>query len=262
MSTYRRLLGIFYRNALMNELEYRVNFWSLLLVQLFWLLWSAVSARIPFLYTDRIAGWSYPEMLVVLGMFHFMKSFEAFLLQPNLSQMSNYVRLGTLDYILTKPVNSQFMVSLRNLGLSSWAEPFLSMGLIGYGLWQLKQVPSPLDFAAFIVLSVAAMVVLYALCLAIQSLTFWFINLDGADILVDTTIEAGRFPISFFDGWVRYLLTMIVPAALVTTFPALALLGRAPGWLVLVSVVVACAAFVAASAFWRVALRAYGSVSS
>lgn len=262
MHTYRRLLGIFYRNALMNELEYRLNFWSLLVLQLFWLIWSAVGARIPFLYADRLAGWSYPELLVVLGMFHFMKGFQSLVLEPNLSQLSEYVRLGTLDYLLTKPIDSQFLVSLRHLGLSSWAEPFLSLGLIGYGLWRLGQVPSVLDLIAFGLITLAAMVVLYSLCLALQSLTFWFVNLEGADVLVDTVIEAGRFPIAFFHGWLRYLLTAIVPVALVTTFPALVVLGRAPSGLVPVAVISASGAFVAASAFWRFALRAYTSASS
>ncbi len=262
MYAYRRLLGIFYRNAIMNELEYRLNFWSIMAVQIFWLTWGAVGARIPFLYADRLAGWTYPELLVVLGMFSVMKGFQSLLLEPNLSQMSEYVRMGTLDYILTKPINSQFMVSLRNLGLSSWAEPFLSLGLIGYGLWNVGYLPSLLDTCAFVLITLAAMVVLYSLTLAIQSLTFWLVDLEGADTLVDTIVEAGRFPISFFNGWLRYLLTAIIPVALMTTFPAQALLGRSPGWMAPLTVGIAVASFVAASAFWRFALRSYTSASS
>jgi ABC-2 type transport system permease protein len=262
MYAYRRLLGIFYRNALMNELEYRLNFWSLLVLQLFWLIWSAVGVRIPFLYADRLAGWSYPELLVVLGMFHFMKGYQSLVLEPNLSQMSEYVRLGTLDYILTKPIDSQFMVSLRNLGLSYWADPFLSLGLIGYGLWTMGYLPSLLNAGAFVLITLAAMIVLYSLSLAIQSLTFWLVNLEGADTLVDTLVEAGRFPIAFFNGWLRYVLTAILPVALVTTFPAQALLGRGPDWMAPLAVAIALASFIVASAFWRFALRSYTSASS
>src|SRR5262245_42303268 len=145
MHTYRRLLGIFYRNALMNELEYRANFWALLLVQCFWLAWSITTVRIPFAYAQRIAGWTYPELLVVLGMFYVMKGYLGIWLMPNLSQMSQYVRMGTLDYILTKPIDSQFMVSLRNLGLEGWSTPLLGIGLVGYGVWDVGYLPSPLD---------------------------------------------------------------------------------------------------------------------
>ena len=262
MRTYRRLLGIFYRNALMNELEYRVNFGALFLVQLFWLSWSIVSVRIPFMYADRIAGWSYPELLIVLSMFYLMKGYLSILLEPNLSQMSDYIRTGTLDYILTKPIDSQFMVSLRNLGLNTWATPLMGGGLLIYGLWLHGSAPSVVDLLIFVLVTLAAMVVLYSFNLVLQSLTFWFTNLEGADNLVDSAVEAGRYPVAFYEGWVRTALTSILPVALLTTFPTLALLGRAPLWLAPLAVVVAIVSFVAASAFWRIALRSYTSASS
>lgn len=262
MQSYRRLLGIFYRNALMNELEYRLNFWSLLLVQLFWLIWSAVGVRIPFLYVDTIAGWTYPELLVVVGMFTLMKSYMEILIVPNLSQMTEYVRMGTLDYILTKPIDSQFMVSLRNLGLNSWAAPLLAIALIVYGLWDFGYLPSLLDILAFLVLTLAGMIVLYSLNLVVQSLTFWLVDLEAADGLIDSVVEAGRFPVAFYSGWLRVVLTIIVPVAFLTTFPAQAILGRSPGWLPPLGVVIALVSFVLASAFWRFALRSYSSASS
>jgi ABC-2 type transport system permease protein len=262
MRTYRRLLGIFYRSALMNELEYRLNFWSLLLMQLFWMVWSAVGIRVPFLYVDAIAGWTYPELLLVVGMFTIMRGFMEIILVPNLWQMTEYVRMGTLDFILTKPINSQFMVSLRHLGLTSWAAPLLGLGLIGYGLWGVGSLPSVLDLLAFVVLTLAGMLVLYSLNLAIQSLTFWVVDLEATNGLVQSVTEAGRFPVAFYSGWLRIVLTYIVPVALLTTFPAQALLGRSPGWLPPLSVGVALLSFFLASAFWRLALRSYTSASS
>jgi ABC-2 type transport system permease protein len=261
-TTYRHLLAIFYRGALMNELEYRLNFWSLLMVQLFWLVWSAIGVRVPFLYVDTIAGWSYPELLVVLGMFHVMRAYMEMLLVPNLWQMTEYVRTGTLDYLLTKPIDSQFMVSLRHLALEGWASPLLGLGLLGYGLWQAGHAPSPLDLLFFLVLTVAAMVVLYSLNLAIQSLTFWVVDMEAGNGLINVVVETGRFPVTFYHGWLRVVLTFVLPVAFLTTFPAQALLGRAPGWLAPVAVAIALAALVGASAFWRFALRAYTSASS
>ncbi len=262
MQKYRRLLGIFYRNALMAALEYRLNFWSLLLVQLFWTVWSAIGVGIPFLYVHSIAGWTYPELLVVVGMFTFMKGYLDIVLVPNLSQMTEYVRMGTLDYILTKPINSQFLVSLRNLGLEGWASAPLGIGLVAYGLWVFRYLPSLLDILAFLLLTFSALIMLYSLNLAIQSLTFWVVDLEAADSLVDSAVEVGRFPVAFYGGWLRFVFTAVIPVAFLTTFPAQALLGRSPGWLVPVAAVVALASFIAASAFWRFALGAYASASS
>src|SRR6266550_918540 len=102
---YFRLLKTFYKNALMAELEYRTNFVVNILTTLFWLFWSVVGLQVYFTHTDKIGGWSYDEALIVIGIFTAATGFmEAFLL-PNIVEIGNHIRLGTLDFVLTKPIN-------------------------------------------------------------------------------------------------------------------------------------------------------------
>ncbi len=262
MRAYLKLLGIFYRSAIAGELEYRLNFWSNVLLSLFWLAWSVLGVRVFFVHADRIAGWSYDELLIVLGMFFVMNGFRELLLQPNLGRMSEYIRLGTLDYMLTKPINSQFLVSLRNLDVFSLNGVLLGGGLIVYSLWCIRLLPPAGDAALFVVLTVAGAVVLYSFNLLLQTLTVWLVDLERADTLVSSVVEAGRFPVAFYRGWVRLALTAIVPVAVVTTFPAQALLGRLDGHVALAAIALAILSFAAATVFWNVALRSYTSASS
>jgi len=261
MLRYIRLLRIFYQNTLANELEYRLNFWSNLGLSLFWLTWAALSVRVYFFHTESIAGWTYPELLVVMGLFFALNGFRQMLLSPNLHRLSEYVRLGTLDYILTKPIDSQFMVSLRYIGVYNWGDPLLGLGLAGYGLWLLRQVPSLGQVLLFALLFAAGLGLLYSFNLIVQTTTFWLVNVERADALVVGLLETARFPASFYQGWVRAALTVIVPVAFMTTFPAQALLGRLPWSTVLAALALAAGLFVAASAFWRLALRYYTGAS-
>src|SRR5512138_3478110 len=103
MRRYLRLLGIFYQNTLIKEWEYLLIVVSNIGLSLFWLAWAATSVRVYFYHADQIAGWNYDELLIVMGLFFAMNGYRQMVLQPNLSRMSEYVRLGTLDYILTKP---------------------------------------------------------------------------------------------------------------------------------------------------------------
>src|SRR5512140_1921002 len=96
---YFRLLNIFYRNTLISEMEYRLNFWSNIALSLFWLMWAALSVRIYFFHTGQVAGWNYLELLIVMGLFFAMNGYRQIILEPNLSRLSEYIRLGTLDYI-------------------------------------------------------------------------------------------------------------------------------------------------------------------
>jgi ABC-2 type transport system permease protein len=259
---YLRMLAIFYKSTLITEMEYRLNFWSNIGLSLFWLVWAALGVRVFFFHTDQIAGWNYNQLLVVVGLFFAMNGYRQAVLQPNLGHLSEYVRLGSLDYVLTRPIDSQFLVSLRFIGVYNWGDPLLGLGLIAYACWRLGYVPSLGSLALFALLCLAAMVLMYSLYLMVQTTTFWLVNIERADAVIWSLVETARFPVNFYRGWVGFALTAVVPVALLTTFPAQALLGRLEGWIAVVEVLVAALLFVLARAFWRFALRHYSGASS
>ena len=261
-NSYLRLMGIFYKNTLISEMEYRVNFLGNLGLSLFWLMWAALSVRVYFSHAETIAGWTYDEMLIVMGLFFTLNGYRQMILEPNLSRMSEHVRLGTLDYILTKPVDSQFLVSLRHIGVYNWGDPLLGLSLVVIALARMNRVPGPVELGQFIVLLVAAMVLLYSLSLILQTTTIWLVNVERLDTIVMGLLETGRFPVAFYRGWLRVFLTVVIPVAFMTTFPARALLGRLEPWLAAVAVILAATSFVGASLFWRFALRHYSGASA
>jgi len=262
MHTYLRLIAIFYKNAWLNELEYRMNFWVNSLFSIFWLIWAALSVRIFFFYTDRIEGWSYHELLVVIGIYFTLNGYNQMLLHPNVSRIPEYVRLGTLDHLLTKPINSQFLVSLRNVNIYKGGDVLLGLGLVGYALWQLNRWPSLGQLGLFVVLLLAAAVLLYSFSLILQTLNLWLGNVERSDMLIYALLETGRLPINFYHGWIRQVFTVIIPIALMTTLPAQALLGQLPWRSIAVSVGLAATLFAFGAAFWRSALGYYTSASS
>lgn len=262
MRRYLRLLGIFYRATFATELEYRLNFWSNIGMSVFWLVWAALSVRVYFVHAESIAGWRYDELLIVMGLFFAMNGYRQMILEPNLSRMSEYIRLGTLDYILTKPVDSQFLVSFRNLGIYTWGDPLLGLGLVALALWRLRHMPTAANLFEFALLVVAGAVLLYSLNLMIQTLTIWLVNLQEADVIVQNMLETGRFPVTFYQGWLRVLLTFVIPVAFMTTFPAQALLGRLAAWVTPAALLLAIVLLAASARFWRYALRHYSGASA
>jgi ABC-2 type transport system permease protein len=262
MKKYLLLLQIFYKNTLINEFEYRLNFVSNIGLSLFWLVWAAVSVRVYFIHTDSIAGWNYLELLMVMGLFFAMNGFRQMIVEPNLSRLSEYVRLGTLDYILTKPVDSQFLVSLRNIGVFNWGDPLLGMALVVYALARLGRLPNLGQVALFVVLALSGLVLLYSISLILQTTTFWLINIEEADAVIQGLLETGRFPIQFYRGWLRGVLTVVIPVAFMTTFPAQALLGRLELWTAGAAIGLAGLLFLLSRAFWRFGLRYYSGASA
>ena len=259
---YLRVLGIFYKAAILADLEYRANFLTHILLSVLGIGWTVAGVSIFFLHTDHIGDWSYHEVLVVLGLFQLFIGLVDTLITPNVQDFTEHLRLGTMDFILTKPLNSQFHASLRRINIWRLADALLGLGLIGYALSRLQAAPSFDKAAMFAVLSVCAAIILYSLIMLLITSAFWFVQLENVMELLFTFYEAGRFPVNVFPAWVRALLTFVVPIAFITTVPASVLLGRLTGEFVLYAIGVAAILFTVSALFWRFAVRHYSSASS
>jgi ABC-2 type transport system permease protein len=262
MKRYLSLIRIFWGNALSTELQYRAAFWANAFLSLFWLAWAALGVRAYFRFAESVRGWTYDELLVVMGLFFAINGLRQAIIQPNLSRMAEYIRLGTLDFLLTKPISSQFMVSFRHVGIYNWLDPILGLGLVVFGLIRRGQPVSVPAVLGFVVLGLAGMAVMYALALAVQCLAVWSIGAEGLDDVIQGVVEAARFPVDVYRGIVRAVLTFVIPVALLTTFPADALLGRSSLGLIAIAVGVAAALLWVTSRLWIWALRRYAGASA
>ena len=262
MMRYVKVLAVFYKAAILTDLEYRANFLTHILLSVLGIAWSVAGVSIFFLHTDHIGDWSFHEVLIVLGLFQMFIGLVDTLLTPNVQDFTEHLRLGTMDFILTKPLNSQFHSSLRRINIWRLGDTLLGLALIAYAAAQLRVSPSFERVLLFVVLGVCAALILYSLIMLLITSAFWFVQLENVMELLFTFYEAGRFPVNIFPAWVRALLTFVVPIAFVTTVPASVLLGRLTGEFVLFSIGVAAILLTVSVMFWRFAVRHYSSASS
>ncbi|GHJ54610.1 ABC transporter permease [Nonomuraea sp. TT08I-71] len=261
LAAQARIIGICWRAAIAAELEYRVNFLATLAVSTFWLLWATAGASVYFRFTGTVAGWAHAEVLVVIGLFFALNGLRQAVLQPNLDQMTEYVRRGTLDFLLTKPFDAQLLVSLRQLDVGNLLDLLLGLGLAGVGVALAGHGLTVGALAAFLVLTVAAIGLLYAMTVLLMALAV--VTMAGEELgsISFGVVELARFPVQLYRNPVQAVLT-VVPVAFLTTYPAQALLGRLDARLLLIAPTVAGGALVLARLAWRRALRGYTGASA
>src|SRR5687767_13031589 len=100
---YARLLAVFLRLGVMNELEYRVNFYVQILRSMIGLGTGLAGLGVVFSHTDTLGGWRPAELLALLGVFFLVNGAINLLIAPSMQQFMEDVRQGTLDFTLTKP---------------------------------------------------------------------------------------------------------------------------------------------------------------
>lgn len=263
MLRYLRLLGLFWKSMLLYELEYRANFVINGLVGLAWAIWSFAGVSVFYLYRREIRDWNYNQALVVLGLFLFFNGLVSAVLRPNVERLTEHIRKGTLDFVLTKPVNSQFHATLRELSLPAIVDVLVGLAVSGYGLLALGVRPSAGQALLVGLLLVAAAVMLYSLVLFLATSAFWFVEVNNIIELLFTFYEAGRFPVTIYPQWLRILLTFVVPIAFITTVPAEVLLDRLSDPLMVVyALAMAVGLFTLSRLYWNFAVRRYSSASS
>ncbi len=262
MGRYWRIFREFFRACFVEELEYRSEFLGNLVSSFFGIGIAILTIHIFFYQTDRLGGWTYTDVLVLLGVFNTLKGWIDFALRPNMPRLLEHVRRGTLDYILTKPVDSMFYVSFRHLVFWRLIDVALGLGLIVYGLAEKHYMPSLVDILVFLITMASSLVLIYSLWMMLMTTSFWVIRIDDLSFIFDSFFETARFPIGMYRGWVRVILTYVLPAAVITNMPALSLLGKWNMATALIAGLLAVVFLWLARRFWRFALRSYTSASS
>lgn len=260
MERYIRIIRLFWAAAIAAELEYRVNFLLAALSSLGGLAGSLFGLFLFYRSGYTFAGWQWEEALIVLGIFTLLQGFSSTFLAPNLNRIVRHVQEGTLDFVLLKPVSSQFWLSVHTL--SPWGIPDLAFGifLVGYAGSRLG-LPVTSYLVSLIPL-LFGLAILYSLWFMLGATSIWFVKIYNITEVLRGLLEAGRFPMVAYPMSYRVFFTFVIPVAFLTTVPAEAMLGRGElGWVV-GAACLALALLLASHWFWRFALRFYTSASS
>jgi ABC-2 type transport system permease protein len=262
MKRYLQLFFLFIKNSLLVELEYRSNFIAHSILGVLWAGVTFASVALFFSHTNDLGGWTFEQALVIAGLFIVLDGIIVMFMEPNLQRIVQMVREGTLDFVLTKPVNSQFISSLRHFKFNGMADVLAGSATLLYAITRLNYSPSLAAIAQFVLMLFVALVLIYSIWLAMSALSFWFVKIDHMQELFRAVFDAARFPVNAFDGAMRFILTFVLPIAFMTTFPAQAVLGRLDTHTMWTALFVALISFVLSALFWRRTVRNYSSASS
>jgi ABC-2 type transport system permease protein len=245
-----------------TAMQYRTEFLLKGVMAVFWLAITVAPLAVVYAQRSSVAGWTYPEALVVLGWFSLLKAVLEGGVTPSLTAVVEGVRTGALDFVLLKPADAQFLVSTARF--EPWRiVDFLAAGAIfAYAFHRLGRWPRGSELLVAAALLVMAILLLYSIWILVVSASFWVVRVDNLSYLFGSIFDAGRWPISVFRGVLRFVLTFIFPLALMTTLPAEALLGRLTGVNAALALLGGAAFSVVARQVWKRAVGFYTSASS
>ena len=262
MSRTLRLVSLQLRVNLARAAAYRADFLIEGAMTLGTMALTLLPLIVLFDSRETVAGWDRPSALVVIAYFMAVEAILEGLVNPSLVDLVERIRTGAFDYVLLKPVDAQLVVS------TSRQEPWKILDLLGalgvavYAFWQKGEPPAPLDVVLGLVLLATGVLAMYALWIACAAASFWVVRLDNLVYLIGAVFDAARGPIQVFRGVWRFVFTFVIPVAIMTTYPAMALLGKLDLRAALATVAGTAVMLAISRLIWRTAIRSYTSASS
>jgi viologen exporter family transport system permease protein len=260
---YFTIYGALWRTSVAREMSFKGNFLLWVLVELLWFGLQLAFVGVIFSQTKTVGTWTAWQVVLLTGTSNFIQEiYQAFFL-VNCTNLSELVRTGKMDFLMLLPVNTRFIVSLRQVDLPSFANATFALCVMAFAAHKLHLHPTAMQFAGFTVLCIAGLLVHYSLMFLLASISFWTVRAQGIVYGYYNLFNIARMPDEAFRGAFKVVFTFALPVLLVSNVPVRVLADKftAPVmWLVLIGLGGVWAAI--SEWFWRKSLRRYTSAST
>lgn len=254
---------LFVKNCLIAQMEYRINFVFGFTVECTFLFLKTLYAIVVYSMNITINGLSPDAVLLFVGTYTLMTGFMSACFFMNFMKIPEYVREGSFDMFITKPVSLQFMVTLRHFDLAG-ATPNLIGGvtMIAIAWNRLDLTLNLVNIVGYSVLVISGVLMTYSLLLFPPLLSFWIVKTNSINDVTYALWDFNNMPMGIYNKWIQRIGVFIIPIFIISNFPSKFLLGEMNPVYLVWAVVAPVMFMILVRMFWNFAIRNYTSASS
>ena len=263
LKRYLTIYAALWKNSVAREMSFKGNFLLWIIVELLWLGLQLCFVSVVFSQTKTVGTWSQWQMVLLVGASNFIQQvYQAFFL-VNCTNLSELVRTGKMDFLLLLPINTRFIVSLRQVDLGAFINALFAVAVMLYAAGQLHLHPTFAQLAGFSALCVVGILIHYSLMFMLAAISFWTVRAQGIVYGYYNLFNIARMPDDAFRGAFKAMFTFALPVLLVSNVPVRVLADKvtSPGSLAMLLSLGAVWALIS-EWFWRISVRRYTSASS
>lgn len=262
-----RLYGRLLAARIRSDWQYRTSFLTLLFSQALVITLELITVVFLLRLVPDLGGWSTAEVVFLYGLATVPFAISDVFVSA-VERVANYVREGTFDVVLLRPLPPLLQISAREFQLRRAGKVVPAVGALVWATTQVDIQWGPTSLFMVALALTSGTVIYSALWIASASAAFWTVNSREALNAVTYGGQfANQYPAHVYDGWIRAVLGWGIPLAFVAYVPVIGLLGPAnplgvPRWLVFATPAVAAIALTVALALWRFGIAHYRSTGS
>lgn len=260
----------FARNSLVRDMTFRANFIIDTISSISWMVMNLGFYVLVYRETTHIADWDKYEFFVFIATTMFVNSLVQAFFMPNAEELSEQVRTGGLDFALLKPIDTQFLVSLRRVAWSSLGNFVVALVLLAYSVPRIEGwVLTPWAIVLYPLYVFMGVLILYSVMIALAATSIWLGRNQSLYDFWFYITNFSRYPMEIYDGpWgtpLRQLFTFVVPILVVINVPARLMakpLSPENAWMAVFGLIATVASVLGSRWVFNRALLSYRSASS
>lgn len=259
-----RYWRIWLRMAAMSfqaQLTYPLGSVGFLLGKLIRLLFFFAFMAAAFGHTERLAGYTLVETALFFLTFNLV-DMTAQIFFRGIYGARRAVTDGDFDFYLIQPCSALFRLLLTTVDFLDIVTILPVLAMMGKVFTMLPEGLGAARYALYLLLTLNGIGIALAIHVFVAGLAVRTQELENAIWIYRDVMFMGKFPVDIYGPVARWTLTFVIPIAVMTTFPAKALLGLLSPAAAAYSLAL-CAGLLAASRwFWLDSVRRYTSSSS
>jgi ABC-2 type transport system permease protein len=262
MIRYLRLYAHFLRFSFSKAMEFRVDFFFRILMDLIYYAVNILFFKVLYLHTPMLAGWDEQQIMIFVSSYIMVDAISMTVFSSNMWWLPFLINKGELDFHLIRPVSPLFFLSFKEFSANSFMNLIIAVAIFIYSLASYQQPYTMAEVLLLITLIINGTLIYYCCQMLMILPVFWTQSSKGfMDLFFSMGIAMER-PDRIFKGWLRVLFTVFLPFALIASFPARLFIEKFDWMTFLHLASVSLALWGVMLMIWRRGLRAYSSASS
>jgi len=211
--------------AMSRAVTYRLNFILSMLITLCFNLFFPLTTILIYNSGASFPGWSFYEVLLIQSIFTLSLGLACVLFSNVLWSTMQYIREGSFEVVLLRPLNPLFFLIASNFDTGSFG--LLAGGGVMFGIAIAHTgTVSFASAAQFLFLFTGGFAVMTGFQMIIAATSFKWVGNSRLPDILDSILSFGKYPVSIFPQAIKTFASFIIPVGMIGFYPASALLGR------------------------------------
>lgn len=216
---------------------------------------------ITFQNTENLAGWNFNQMLLLYGITMISVGLQDMCFDALYDIGPKYIRRGEFDKFLLRPVHPLLSI----IGSSKEVTSF-GYGILGLVMTIVMLIKLQIPITIILILKIVFFAIVGAAIIgAINTIfsisSFWTYRSNEVIWSFFRIYTFAQYPINIYNGFVKILITVILPFAFVAYYPTASYLGLEP-YMIYLSPIIAIVLWIIAIKLWDWALKKYRSTGT